>query len=377
MIGQLREPQIVEYLHSKASRQRIPLSGTFEVTPRCNLNCKMCYVRLSQEEQEQAGIMLTKESWIRIAEEAKEAGMLFLLLTGGEPFFRQDFRELYLTLHKMGFSININSNGTLIDENTVAWLKQNPPAKINISVYGASNETYERLCGMKNGFDRVKKAICLLKEAGILVKLNCSVTPDNKHDLKKVIEFAAEEDLVLQVATYMFPAYRKDERNMGVNERMDPAETVRQSIWGRIWQRGEAGFDEYVDQVRNGESMIDESEICESGDASWCRAGRSSFWITWDGKLLPCGMMPEPYERLENSGFQTAWEKIVVQVDEIRLPVKCAKCSKKKSCGTCVAMVLAETGGFEEAPKYRCEMMEQYLEQCIEIQKEIKVDMCE
>ena len=46
------EPPITEYLHAKAARQGIPLSGTFELTPLCNMNCRMCYVRMSREQQE-------------------------------------------------------------------------------------------------------------------------------------------------------------------------------------------------------------------------------------------------------------------------------------------------------------------------------------
>ena len=46
------EPQITEYIYRKATARRIPLGGTFEITPLCNMNCRMCYIRLSKEEQE-------------------------------------------------------------------------------------------------------------------------------------------------------------------------------------------------------------------------------------------------------------------------------------------------------------------------------------
>ena len=117
------EPPITEYLHRKATRNGIPLSGTFELTPVCNMNCRMCYVRMSKQQQEAIRPLRTAEEWLRLGEEAKKRGLLYLLLTGGEPFSRPDFREILSGLHKMGFIISINSNGTLIDETVVEWLR--------------------------------------------------------------------------------------------------------------------------------------------------------------------------------------------------------------------------------------------------------------
>src|SRR5699024_6376908 len=116
----------------------IPLSGTFELTPVCNMNCRMCYVRMSREEQEAVHPLRTAKEWLELGKTARDRGMLYLLLTGGEPFLRPDFREILSGLHQMGLLITINSNGTLIDESVVEWLKESPPVRINITLYGAS-----------------------------------------------------------------------------------------------------------------------------------------------------------------------------------------------------------------------------------------------
>lgn len=67
----------------RAARMHIPLSATFELTPLCNLACKMCFVRLDQSEMDRIGRMLTAEEWLRLARETLELGTLHLLLTGG------------------------------------------------------------------------------------------------------------------------------------------------------------------------------------------------------------------------------------------------------------------------------------------------------
>lgn len=114
---------VTDMIYSKAAGMKIPISGTFELSPICNFTCKMCYVRKTQREVDlHLRPMVTLEQWLRIAKEASDAGMLFLLITGGEPFLWPDFWKLYEELIKMGFLISINTNGSLIDDNAIEYL---------------------------------------------------------------------------------------------------------------------------------------------------------------------------------------------------------------------------------------------------------------
>ena len=169
------ESKVTEYLHMKAAARRIPLHAAFELTPVCNMACRMCYVRMDRKTQESIAPLRTAKEWLALAEEAREHGLLYILLTGGEPFTHPEFREILAGLHRMGFIVSINTNGTLIDERTVEWLKETPPSRFNITLYGASDETYGRLCFKPDGFTRVTHGIQLLKEAGMVVKINVSL----------------------------------------------------------------------------------------------------------------------------------------------------------------------------------------------------------
>ena len=369
------EASLTNYLHTKAARNGMPLNGIFELTPCCNMACKMCYVRKTKAEQEAIAPLRTAEEWLKLGEQAKNEGMLYLLLTGGEPFVRPDFREILSGLHKMGLIISINTNGTMIDEETVEWLKETPPARFNITLYGASNVTYERLCGNPNGFSQTVKAIRLLKKAGFLVKLNCSVTPDNVEDLEDVFAFAKEEGLVVQATSYMFPPIRRDHSMVGVNERFTPAEAAYQTAKIAAFTGGEERF---LERMRNNaplELKADIEEDCPEisvGEGIRCRAGKCSFWVTWEGKMLPCGMFPsEPAINVFDVGFENAWDKVHEEAVAIRLPAKCATCELRDQCKACAAMVVTETGGFCEVPEYRCQMSQQYLEQCRRVEQEI------
>lgn len=372
MKQKLIEPRLTEYLHRKASRTKTPISGTFELSPLCNMDCKMCYIKMSKEKQESIARLRTKEEWIELAQKAKEKGMLFLLLTGGEPFLVKDFKELYIELHKMGFCISINSNGTMIDEDVIEWLKHYPPMRINMTLYGASNETYGRLCNNPKGFTQVTKAISLLKENNIQVKLNCSVTPYNKDNLKQMMDFAQEHDLVIQATSYMFPPLRKDETKIGQNDRFNAEDSA---LYGAYISAYSNGFDRFKDYIESGQlALYDADDDCGvvEGDHMRCRAGITSFWMTWEGKMLPCGMIPDEGKDPWEVGFDEAWENAKNIVSDITLPVKCAGCGKKDECRACAAMVYTETGTYDKVPQYRCEMTKNYPKACKKVLKELE-----
>ena len=219
---------LTDYLYSKACALKIPLNGTFELSPVCNFSCKMCYVRKTRKEvEENPRKILTLDDWRRIARDARDAGMLDLLLTGGEPLLWPDFWTLYEELVDMGLQISINTNGSLIDDEAINRFKKHPPKKISVTLYGANDETYYRLCGSRSVLSQVDKAIRGLKEAGIEVKINCSLTPENAEDIEWIVDYAKELDVVLAATTYMFPPVRRDPTQIGVNERFTPEESSR------------------------------------------------------------------------------------------------------------------------------------------------------
>ena len=78
----------------KAFADAIPISGTFEMTPRCNFNCRMRYVHIKDDQIPQYGKELTASQWLSIASQAKEAGTVWLCITGGEPLMHPEFETI-------------------------------------------------------------------------------------------------------------------------------------------------------------------------------------------------------------------------------------------------------------------------------------------
>lgn len=364
---------ISDYLHKKAALNRVPLDGGFELSPVCNFSCKMCYVRKTPEQIRSEGkTLIPWQKWLELAQQCREAGTLYLLLTGGEPFLYPGFRELYTRLHEMGFILSINSNGTMIDEETVEWLKQFAPSRVNITLYGSCPETYERICGNRNGYERAVNGIKMLHEAGIPVVINASMIPENVCDLEKILDFGHKLGLNTRMGTYMFPPVRR-ERELG-DSRFTAKEAAE--VFLRK-QRKLCTPQEY--QTFAEKWLVRRSELPQ--EDTWgthteymrCRAGRSSFWVSWEGKMTACGMVDFPVQTEPfHEKFEDCWLRLTEAVRSTAVLQGCGGCNKREVCKPCVAMIYAETGTADRRAPYMCEMAECILHQLEEELEDMK-----
>lgn len=347
--------EIKRFLSLKGAYQGIPITGAFELTPRCNLACKMCYVRLTPQEMAERGRERTKDEWLEIGRQAKKAGTVFLLLTGGEPMLRPDFEEIYRGLSEMGFSIFINTNGSYMNDSIKELFRELPPAMVNVTLYGASAEGYERLCGRGDVYNKVTETILWLKEQDLSVTVNCTVTPWNVDELEQIYHFVKKENLYLRLAVYNFPPARRE----GAVDyaRLQPEQAGKILAEDLLRRKG-------LEHIRYLTGHLEEDGIqcseCGMEPGITCFAGRSQFWITWDGRMLPCGMLTEPKENLWEKGFSDSWESIKEQVAKIRLCSDCRECREKGTCSSCAAVLQAETKDFTKKPEYMCEVNRAY-----------------
>ena len=363
------EPYISTYLHQKGRRLGLPIAGNFELTARCNFNCPMCYVHQSAESVEAAGGELTAGQWLAIAEAAQKKGLIFALLTGGEPLVRKDFFEIYDGMKKMGLLISINSNGSMLQGEILERFLKDPPLRFNISLYGGSNETYRGMCGLPV-YDRVKENIRALRQAGIAVSLNLSITPYNYQDLEQIYADAVELDVNVKASSYMYPPIRLADGSYGCGNRLSAEDAARCSVQ---WDVIRFTPEEFALRAQGMEKLTD---VCgdgcplEEGEGIRCRAGSSSFWITWQGKMMPCGMMTGTVADLRQQSFEEAWNYIRSETAKVRLPAECVSCAYKEVCGVCASVCYTETGRFDGVPEYICEKTRQQVRLTQEIYRE-------
>lgn len=331
----------------------IPVSGTFEITGRCNFNCRMCYVHNQQSNLMQKE-ELSAEWWIETGRKAVEAGMVFLLITGGEPLLRDDFPEIYKALHEMGLVISINSNGYLLSGKIKELFSKYPPNRINISLYGSDNDTYEKFTGVR-AFDTIIRNIAEMREKGISMRFNCSITPDNRDDMENIFNVANELGMHIKTTSYMYPQTRLNGTFGENNNRLSPSEAAECRVG---WSRLRYSTDDFLSRARGMKKTIDEflatERECEEENGIRCRAGRSSFWLNKKGEMAVCGMIDKSFD-IKELGFIEAWNQVKKLSASIRLPAECLNCPYRSICNVCAAVCYTETGDFSKKPEYVCQ----------------------
>lgn len=345
-----------------AIEKRELLTASFELTARCNLQCKMCYVSQQANDKQARTKELTAGQWICIGEEAREAGLLFVTFTGGEVFLREDFKEIYEEFMKLGFIITVYTNGTMITPEIVSWLAKLPPYKISITMYGASRETYQRVTGNPEGFDRTVRAIDSLLAQGIRTDIKTTVIRENMHEYDQLLEFAMQRKLILGIVNYVSPR-REGFNSDPLENRLSPQELVQYEVHmnERDKQLGvgkNESKSEINDPVTEGNpiDMAPKQLTMDSNDAFQCAAGKCSAWVTWDGRLLPCGLMDIPQAFPLERGLLAAWEELKQKCTLVTMCKECRECQYRDMCEHCPARLFRETGYYDRPAPYLCDL---------------------
>lgn len=343
----------LNYLLNKSCVKKLPVSGTMELTGRCNFGCKMCFIHQSGADSAVKAAEMPTDFWCRLADELQKTGTLTMLLTGGEPMLRTDFAEIYTYLKRHGFLISVNTNLSLLTDRTLQLLSDNKPLIMNVSLYGASDETYGTLCGKPEAFRTVRENLLRLKQQGIAVKLNYTVTEENYADRSEIYAFAKENGFPIGQTTYLFPPVRSAD-GCGCGYLRSCPERAAQMLFD--CERLRYG-ERFADFLKSRRRTGDADDCGENRMA--CRAGVSSFWVTYDGYLQTCGMMDRIKLDLHEKSFAELWQKAQMARGQITMPQACLRCEDGEFCEICAAVCNAENS-FDEPPTYMCRKAREY-----------------
>ena len=317
------------YLEFKARRNAFPMRGTFELTPLCNLDCKMCYVHLTKRQLAQdMADLLPGKIWIHIMRQAIEMGMFEVTLTGGEAMLHPDFKEILLFLESENIDVNLKTNGLLLTEERVAFLKEHNLGSLQITLYGCDEESYERVTGYR-GFALTMAAIERVRNAGI--PLEVIITP-NKYiwnDLEKLIRLVDSMGVQYSVNPGLIDPLKETGRAGG-----DHDLTIEQYIQMNMLMaeiKGNVLVPPCAEDIPQ-----PGGPVRERVEGLACAAGRSVFSVTWRGMVHPCRML----EKISFDGlkvpFAEGWKAINEAVKVYPYPRECVGCEFEAVCPHCV-----------------------------------------
>jgi radical SAM protein with 4Fe4S-binding SPASM domain len=301
------------------------------------------------DDQDAKGCELTYDEHCRIIDEITEAGCLWLLFTGGEIFLRRDLLDIYTYAKKKGLLITLFTNGTLVTPEIADYLAEWRPFSIEISLYGCTKETHERVTGVRGSYERCMRAIRLLLERGLPLKLKSMVLSTNKHEIwemKKLVE--GDLDLEFRFDAMINPRIDCSQHPLAV--RLSPQEVVeldlqdpkRTGEWGK--------FSEKFNGPVHPHDQMDE--------LYHCGGGVHSFAIDPYGKLKICELSCADLYDLRKWSFGDGWETFLLKVrkQKITRQTKCVSCEIKAMCGMCPANAQLENRDAEEPVDFMCQV---------------------
>jgi SynChlorMet cassette radical SAM/SPASM protein ScmE len=161
------------------------------ITGRCNLACKYCFYADEMVARDD----LPTERWLSFFDELRRLGVMMVCLTGGEAFTRRDLFELIDGIIANRMRYQILSNGTLITEQVLAQFEVGKRRKrldsIQVSVDGSRAEIHD--LSRPNSFDRVIRALRLLKDTGFPIAVRVTVNRYNVDDLENIARLLLDE----------------------------------------------------------------------------------------------------------------------------------------------------------------------------------------
>jgi radical SAM protein with 4Fe4S-binding SPASM domain len=345
-------------LWDKLKSKRAPLSFDLEITARCNLDCRHCYINLPSNDPQARPRELTLREIGDIADQALSMGAIWVLLSGGEPLLRDDFPEIYLSLKRKGLLVSIFTNATLVRDEHVVLFRKYPPRDIEVTVYGASPETYERVTRRPGSFAAFTNGLDRLLESGVKVRLKAMALRSNFHELPAIAAFcrARTKDFYRFDPQLHLRFDRDERRNAEIRgERLTPEEVVAL----------EKADEERFASFRNGCDTLIREEFAHTGcdHLFHCGAGNGSFSVSYDGKFRLCSSLwaPETIYDLRKGTLREAWEHLVPKVRDLRSQrqeflERCRRCPIVNLCLWCPAHSWLETGELDTVIDHFCQV---------------------
>lgn len=334
---------LMRELHRRAGDRRQPVNGTFELTERCNLGCRMCYVCAASRDASCCAKEISVNEWLKLAHDAANNGMVFLLLTGGEIFLRPDFFDIYQPLTRMGLILTLFTNGTLISESLATRLAETPPHRTEITLYGATASTYEAVTGVRGSYRRCCAGIEALIKQRVPLSLKTTITRQNIDELDAMRQMASDWGLSFSAGWLL-----SKRRDGGLSRTADCRLSAEECVALEATDRASAS--EWVEVALR--------EPAQGPGCNFnCQAGRAAFVINSRGEMNTCVNLSLPAARPLEIGFSSAWQQVQSFVDSAPpMAPLCSTCDARTYCPRCPAWSQSEAGKLDAPVPYLCEI---------------------
>lgn len=340
---------------TQAKEKRVLLSMIMDLTPRCNNDCVHCYINRAANDRQVMEKELTLAEIKEITAQAVDLGVLWMLLSGGEPLLRPDFPEIYTHIKTQGIFVSVFTNASLVTDEHIKLFKKYPPREIEVSVYGTTPEIHKNVT-RKNTFESTMSGIDRLLSANLPVTLKSTIMQANFPDFDNIAAFCCLKssrpfkfDPCLQLR-----ADKDAEKNKNIlNQRLTPEQIAlldkKDSQRYKAIEQSCKKADDRVDPVAN--------------TLFKCQAGINTCAIGWDGKYQLCPSLVNQACTLDLKTHTLAWAWNKFTPDILKRSSSssyyiesCGKCVIHDLCAWCPAHADLETDRLDGYTPYFCKV---------------------
>jgi SynChlorMet cassette radical SAM/SPASM protein ScmE len=351
-----------------------PRSVDLDVTNKCNLRCKYCaYFSGAAEVKDD----LPTEEWLTFFEELNRCAVMKVCLSGGEPFVREDIRELIEGVVKNRMRFNILSNGTLITDEIASFLASTGRcSSVQVSIDGSSPETHDVFCG-EGVFKKALEGLRCLQRHKIHITVRVTIHRHNVRELDEIARLLLEDlgipDFSTNSASYMGLCRENDEEvQLSIEERVLAMESLlrlNRKYNGRISAAAGplAESKQWLKMERARREGAENIPGC--GFLRSCNGVFSKLAVRADGVIVPCNAMSHiELGRINHDDLREVWQnhpEIIRLRDRQNIPLTeiefCKGCEYVMYCrGNCPALAYTIVGDDSHPNPNSC--LRQFLE---------------
>jgi len=322
-----------------------PAIVIWELTRACGLACRHC--RAEATPCALPGQLSPEESRRLIAQIA-DVQPRVLVLTGGDPAERDDLCDLVAMASNAGLRVALSPSATprFLRLDLVA-LREAGVRRISMSLDGANRETHDAFRGVAGTWDWTMESIRKIKEAGIELQINTTITRQNLNELDEFVAYVWGLEPVLWSVFQLVPTGRAQKEDLLSGEEME-------WLFGRLWEVGrQVPFD-----IKTTEGQHFRRVVAQRNAAAGIRSpqppvgvndGRGFVFVSHTGEVYPSGFLPfsagnvregELLDFYRNSPLFQALR------EEDGFSGKCGCCEFRKLCGGSRARAYAMTGDY-------------------------------
>lgn len=302
-----------------------PKTVIWDVTYACNLACPHCLTDSGRKGDRE----LTIEEAFRLIDSLSAAKILYLSLSGGEPFVRRDILEILAYLAGTNIRVDIATNGYNISPKIIRGLRNLPVFQIQVSLDGIGRQ-HDRFRGRRGVFEKACETLRRFKDEGLSTSINTTATAQNIDQIGNLIDLAVELGCDAFKAIPFIPAGRGKQNESRLH--LNKADSLKLSktlveksreLTGLINISTESTF----------QFLLDRHIGSESSDGRMiCSAGYDELNIGAEGTVYPCPFLHEfPLGNLRTDSIERIWQESTI-LNQLR---ESGKQEIDEPCRTC------------------------------------------